>query len=35
MQQPDFWSNTNEAKKVTKEANQIRQRVDHLNQLKN
>lgn len=34
MQQPDFWSNTNEAKKVTKEANQIRQRVDHLNQLK-
>lgn len=34
MQQPDFWSNTNEAKKVTKEANQIRERVDHLNQLK-
>lgn len=34
MQQPDFWSNTNEAKKVTKEANSIRHKVDYLNQLR-
>ena len=34
MQEPDFWNNTNEAKKVTKEANMIRSKVDRFNQLK-
>jgi peptide chain release factor 2 len=34
MQQPDFWSNTNQAKKVSKEATSIRHRVDYLKQLK-
>lgn len=34
MQDPAFWSNTNKAKKVTKEANSIRHKVDQYLQLK-
>ena len=33
MQQPDFWSNTNEAKRVSKEATSIRHKVDYYKQL--
>jgi peptide chain release factor 2 len=34
MQDPEFWSNTNKAKKITKEANSIRHKVDQYLYLK-
>jgi peptide chain release factor 2 len=33
MQQPDFWSDTNQAKKITKQATEIRQKLDEFSDL--